>query len=84
MIPENYKNRVLDNLKEKFAKEDSIKKRHIILNKYVAGRLRLFKQMMADKNVAKYYNMGELVLELMNDMELVSEHLKQTYSNITK
>ena len=81
MIPKNYTDKPTEKLKEKYLAEDSIKKKHVLLNKYLANRVRMFQNMMNDEYVMDYYT-DELVVELLQDLEMASEHIKMTYPNI--
>ena len=80
MIPKNYTSAPTDNLKEKFLAEDSIKKRQILLTKYLKSRIAIFKNMLEDEKVIMGYevDMQELVMELLQDLEMAQEQLNLT------
>lgn len=81
MIPDKYKNRIIDNLKEKLDEADSTKKRHILLKKYLPERIQQFKLIMENKRELGFHSIEELVLELIQDMELVNKHIKSIPTN---
>lgn len=82
MIPKNYRDSSIDKLREKFSSEDSIKKRHVIINQYLSKRIRQFENMMEDEKITMYYDMGELVVELLQDLELAKEQIQSTYNYV--
>lgn len=82
MIPKNYRDSSIDKLREKFSSEDSIKKRYVIINQYLSKRIRQFENMMEDEKITMYYDMGELVVELLQDLELAKEQIQSTYNYV--